>query len=141
MFQGLATSSDHTFGRRDWLRLLSIGVMLLAFGAFFLQSVAHASPHVQSAHHDAVVAAMAQHGDASHATGDASGATAKHGAFDKAGQDLLDCYQACQLAAILPQMPPPPRAAGNAHPIRRMPDLVGRIPAAILKPPRLIAVA
>lgn len=125
--------------RRYWLRHLSIGLLLFALSAFLLQSVAHASPRGPSAHHDAAVAAMTQ--PCAHASGDGDGVPVKHCDPGDAGSGLLDCCQACVVAAILPETQSLSPNVSSAHPSRMRPDRLGRTPAGILKPPRLITAA
>lgn len=125
--------------RRYWLRHLTIGFLLFALGAFLLQSVAHASPSGHSVHHDAAVAAMTQ--PCAHASGDGAGVSVKHCESGKAGSGLLDCCQACLVAAILPETQSLPPNVSSDHPGRMKPDRLGRIPAGIMKPPRPITAA
>lgn len=123
--------------RRDWLRHLSIGLLLFALSAFLLQSVAHASPGGHSAHHGAAVAAMTQ----PCASGAGAEVSVEHCDPDKAGPGLLDCCQACLVAAILPETQSLSPNVSSDHPSRMRPDRLGRIPAGVLKPPRLITAA
>ena len=125
--------------RRDWLRHLSIGLLLFAFGAFLLQSVAHASPGGHSAHHDAAVAEMMQ--PCAHASGDGDEVPVKHCDPDETGPGLLDCCQACLVAAILPETQSLSPNFSSPQPSHMRPDRLGRIPAGILRPPRPITAA
>ncbi|HMQ94420.1 MAG TPA: hypothetical protein PKA33_13740 [Amaricoccus sp.] len=127
--------------RRDWLRHLSLGLLLFALSAFLLQSVAHASPGGHAVHHDAAVAVMAQPCADSHASGEDVETSVEHCESGKAGSGLLDCCQACLVAAILPETQSLSPNVSSDHPSRMRPDRLGRIPAGILKPPRLITAA
>lgn len=129
--------------RRDWLRHLSTALLLLAFSAFILQPVAHASPSGHFVQHDAVVNAMAELCAHSHASGDGHGdmASTKHCDPDKTGPGLLDCCQACLVAAITPETQSLSPHAGSDHRSRISSDHFGRIPQGILRPPRLITAA
>lgn len=129
--------------RRDWLRHMSMALLLLAFSAFILQPVAHASPNGHSTHQDAAVTAMAELCAHSHAAGDGYGdeTSVKHCGPDKTGPGLLDCCQACLIAAITPETQSLPPHAGSDHRSRISSDRLGRIPPSILRPPRLITAA
>lgn len=123
--------------RDDRLRHLSIMLLLLALGAVLLQPVAHAGAGGHPAHQD--VAAITQPCTGSHASGD--GTAVEHCDSGTAGFGLLDCCQACLVAAIPPDPQALPPFPGNGHLSSMRPDPSGRIPAAILRPPRLIATA
>lgn len=129
--------------RRDWLRHLSMALLLLAFSAFILQPLAHASPSGHFVQHDAVVNAVAELCAHSHAWGDGHGdeTPVKHCDPDKTTPGLLDCCQACLVAAITPETQPLPPEAGGDHLSRMIPNHVGRTPPGILRPPRLITAA
>lgn len=129
--------------RRDWLRQLSLALLLLAFSAFILQPVANASPGGHFVQHDAVVNAVAELCAHSHASGDGHGdeASVKHCDPDKTGPGLLDCCQACLVAAITPDAQSLSPHAGSDHRSRISSDHLGRTPPGILRPPRLITAA
>lgn len=124
--------------RRDWLRHLSTALLLLALSAFFLQPLAHASPSGHSVHHDAAVTAVAQLCILSHVSGDGHEASVRHCDRDKTGSGVLDCCQACLVAAITPEAKSLPPHAGSDHLSRLGPNHIGRTPPGILRPPRLI---
>lgn len=127
--------------QRDWLRHLSTALLLLAFSAFILQPLAHASPSGHSVHHDAAVAAMTQPCAHAHVSGDGGEASVKHCDSNETGSGLLDCCQACLVAAITPETQSLSLHAGSDHRSRISSDHFGRIPPGILRPPRLIAAA
>lgn len=127
--------------RRDWLRHLSTALLLLAFSAFILQPLAHASPSGHSVRHDAAVAAMTQPCAHSHVSGDGHATPVAHCDQDKTGLSVLDCCQACLVAAITPEIQSLSPQVGSDHLSRLNPDHFGRTPPGILRPPRLIAAA
>lgn len=127
--------------RRDWLRHLSTALLLLALSAFFLQPLAHASPSGHSVHHDAAVTAVAQLCILSHVSDDGHEASVRHCDRDKTGSGVLDCCQACLVAAITPEAKSLPPHAGSDHLSRLGPNHIGRTPPGILRPPRLITAA
>lgn len=127
--------------RRDWLRHLATALLLLAFSAFFLQPLAHASPSGHSVHHDAAVTAVTQLCIHTHASGDGHEASVKHCDQDKTGPGVLDCCQACLVAAIAPEAKSLSPHASSDHLSRISPNHFGRTPPGILRPPRLITAA
>ncbi len=127
--------------RCDLLRHLSTALLLLAFSAFILQPLAHASPSGHSVHHDAAIAAVTQLCIHSHASGDGHEASVKHCDQDKAEPGVLDCCQACLVAAITLEAKSLSLHADSEHLSRLNPNHFGRTPPGILRPPRLITAA
>lgn len=127
--------------RRDWLRHLSTALLLLAFSAFFLQPLAHASPRGHSVHHDAAIAAVAQLCAHSDASGEGHEASVKHRDQEETAPGVLDCCQACLVAAIPPEAKSLSRHPGSDHLSRLSPSHFGRTPPGILRPPRPITAA
>lgn len=126
---------------RNWQHRLSTGLLLLAFSAFFLQPVAHASPSGHSAHAGAAAGAMAQPCAQSHASGDIGEISVEKCDSDDAELTQVDCCQACLVAAIPPEMPLLLPSVSGDHLSRIKLDRFGCAPTGILRPPRLITAA
>lgn len=127
--------------RRDWLGHFSAALLLLAFSALILQPLAHASPSGHSVHRDAAVAATMQPCAHFHASGDERETSVAHCDQDKTGLSVLDCCQACLVAAITPETRSLSPEAGSDHPSHLSTGHFGRTPPGILRPPRLITAA
>ena len=120
------------------LRRFAICILLLAIGALVLQVPVHASP-TGHAIHQQQSAATAGHCTQHHMLVDhGAGSTAGCVSADS-GVSLVDCCQACLIAAV-PVEPPALGVSASSEVflgLRR--DFCGRSPEGILKPPRLIA--
>ena len=120
------------------LRQVAVCILLLAIGALVLQTPAHAGP-AGHAIHQQQSAATAGHCTQHHMLVDhGAGSTAGCVSADS-GVSLVDCCQACLIAAV-PVEPPALGVSASSEVflgLRR--DFCGRSPEGILKPPRLIA--
>lgn len=125
------------------LRHLSMAILLLAFSAFVLQPLAHASPRGHSAHQGADVATEPCAHSPVYASADGVGsseAPVKH-CNSGEGSGQTDCCQACVAAAILPAAQPLSLRMNRDSPSRMAPNHLGRTPSGILRPPRPIVSA
>jgi hypothetical protein len=136
----MSRSSTAAFcSKKDWLRQVLTGLLLLVFSAFAVLGTAHASSSTHATHQDQAVAS-AQQDVYSHHSDDRSEVADERCCHPETAPDL-DCGQVCTFLALLPDpLPGLPTSDGEPSP-RFQPGDLGQDPSGILRPPRLTTIA